>query len=355
MATPSFEELLSEARAMGESRAKAQDFKTANVLAQVLPQLAAVGLFANLGNDEKFVGELSEDGAIKAFDRPQQASRSLFDVIRGVPKMEKTTGIPLTQEQATNVFLKTLPTTVLDPVTGKVVTQTVGKPAFLQQERAGALDTKPAIGSGFSRLDEIRELFPELTPDKYGGVPVSEVKARRANKRAEIYAGLRSATGEEAKDLASGDVLRGQISRIKNLAASTNYKGIGPGAAVLGKLGEYSPVEAFETDADTVELYQQINDVMNQMVYLRSGKQINEQEFARLKAAFPAPNLNETAFKRRLDTFSTVFEEVMAAREARIKGAGRRTGGGFFKSQPDSLKVGGSFEGKKILKVERVK
>ena len=113
MATPSFEELLGEARRLGEAKARAGDVKTENIVASILPQLLATGVFANFGGEpQTFAGEISPDGQRIApyANGPRQTNRSVFDLMRGTPGMEKpaegqTPGIPLTSGDFKDIFV----------------------------------------------------------------------------------------------------------------------------------------------------------------------------------------------------------------------------------------------------------
>lgn len=144
----------------------------------------------------------------------------------------------------------------------------------------------------------------------------------------------RPATEQEVKDSADSSVIQGQINEIKQLAEKTNYKGIGVENYYINKLGQYSPIDALATDPEIVRMYQLINEVNNKIIYLLSGKQINEQEFGRLKATFPEPELNQSAFATRLNGFESEFNNMAVARRSGIQGAGRTLTGRGGGPQP---------------------
>lgn len=344
---PSFDELLAQARRIGEYNADSQYPKTGLLAAKGATEFVNNLLNFKTSDQKTYSGYLTREGDFSAFDKPYSTGGTVLQMlanrIRGGNPSVPQGAIPLVQDDATAAFLKTLPTTVIDPVSGRQITQTLGRPTLLQQPKEPPkvpMQMQKAISSGFTRPDEVKNLFPELHPDQYSNISVSEVMNRRANARAEIIAGLRSASPEEAKDLASGDVISSEIDRIKELVKKTGGKGLGFGNYQRGKIGQYIPIDALKTDPDTSDLYTLISDVNNQMIYLRSGKQINEQENKRLLDAQLDPNLNADLFARRLDTFDTNFIKTIAARKDRIQGAGRRIGEGEPRPKPFQPKTG---------------
>lgn len=182
---------------------------------------------------------------------------------------------------------------------------------------------------GLIRRNKAEALFPVagLTPDAQDkalaagfGKYITESQARIL----QVGTLPQQATTEEIKDIASMETLEKQIGRVKQLAQETNYDGIGVENYYINNFGQYVPIDAWKTDPKIVELYQTINDINNQMIYLRSGKQINEQEFARLASTFPEPQLNREAFVTRLDTFGNTFNDLSEARMRTMKETGRR-------------------------------
>lgn len=360
MAVPSWDDLLTQARQITTDNADREaGTRTNQLLAQGLSGIVT----QPIGQQEDYAGYVDPANGTFTPDKfstggslAQRAGQFLSNAFTGEHKHPAipSGAFPVTQKQ---IAEKTLPS-IFKPRASMEGNLGIAHPGMSDQEledlygqkgitsntsfaqlkslraKAPDLRTQSALDSHFATLDEIRELFKDRAPGKWREIPVSEVQDRRAQQRAALMSNQKSATQEEAKDLASGDVIRQQLARIGELAEKTNYAGIGPGAFVMGKLGEYSPVESLATNPDTVELYQQINDVMNQMVYLRSGKQINETEFQRLKDSFPAPTTNVETFKRRYGTFMKTFDVVMSARESRIRGAGRKTGGNVLAPTP---------------------
>ncbi len=126
------------------------------------------------------------------------------------------------------------------------------------------------------------------------------------------------------------------MDKLEKLSEETNYKGIGIGKYQLNVLGQYSPIKSLQTDPKITEQYRILNQINNQLIYLYSGKQINEEEFKRLKRTFPDPNLNPISFKTRFNSFRESFDDIAKRRISGIQGAGKRisnvipSGGGIL-------------------------
>lgn len=227
-----------------------------------------------------------------------------------------------------------LATTVPSPA---VAGTTIGRPT-------GQITTQrqPDIRTGGFTLDEslkVKRLMDDESKDSplfpiAGLTEEAQVKAFQAGfknfvtepQARILQAGTlpKAATSEEIKDIANFETMTRQFSRASELFDLVGNKAVGPVRSVINKAGQYSPIPGIQTDPDVVEFYQQLNDINNQIIYLRSGKQINENEYQRLKATFPTPNLNTVAFKRRLDTFTKTFDDIKRTRRGAIEGAGRR-------------------------------
>lgn len=74
-------------------------------------------------------------------------------------------------------------------------------------------------------------------------------------------------------------------------------------------------------DPKSTELYQTYQDLQNQIVYLRSGKQINEAEAKRLSEAMPSIYKQDT-FVSDLANFEKTFNQIMSHRENEFKRTG---------------------------------
>src|SRR3990167_854454 len=79
------------------------------------------------------------------------------------------------------------------------------------------------------------------------------------------------------------------------------------------------PVGQRGLNQDQEQFLVMLVDMNNTLLYLRSGKQINEQEFERLKATLPSPN--KTNEQNRIDT-TTFYNTMKSAYERELKISG---------------------------------
>lgn len=116
-----------------------------------------------------------------------------------------------------------------------------------------------------------------------------------------------------------------QLSTLKlaaeKISASYDPSFVGPIASRTGKLGQ-----AFDMTAspEKASFYGNVADLRNQLVYLRSGKQINEQEYKRLLAAMPNEGLSPIDFTQKLNNFYQLLDTIISSRQATLQGTGYR-------------------------------
>lgn len=96
---------------------------------------------------------------------------------------------------------------------------------------------------------------------------------------------------------------------------------VGPVGARAGRGKQY--LEGVATP-EAASFYSNLADLRNQMLYLRSGKQINEAEYNRLLQALPNENMSDTDFRARMKNFEGLFQKIKAARENALRGTGYR-------------------------------
>ena len=77
-------------------------------------------------------------------------------------------------------------------------------------------------------------------------------------------------------------------------------------------------------DPTATSALQKIQDLKNQIIYLRSGKQINEEEYKRLKASMPSEVRDESVFLSDLANFEKTFEDIKRERAEAFQTAGYR-------------------------------
>lgn len=106
------------------------------------------------------------------------------------------------------------------------------------------------------------------------------------------------------------------------VSASYDPKFVGPIGSRIGKGKQF--VEGMATPEAT-DFYSNVADLRNQLVYLRSGKAINEEEYKRLLAAIPNENMSPTDFARRMGNFKQLLQVINQSRQQTLSGTGYRT------------------------------
>lgn len=115
---------------------------------------------------------------------------------------------------------------------------------------------------------------------------------------------------------------------LKRIEDSYKPEYVGPISSRIGKLGQYSDYTA---DSEKGNFYSSVGDLRNQIVYLRSGKQINEEEYKRLMATLPNEGTSPTDFKMRLTNTKQMLQVIRRERAKALQQSGYRagTGGGL--------------------------
>lgn len=112
--------------------------------------------------------------------------------------------------------------------------------------------------------------------------------------------------------------LKGTFDKVKSLY-SPEYTG-----PVQGRLGQLASVTT-GNEPDRATFLSAMQDINNAIVYLKSGKQINESEYTRLNKAMPTVNLADTDFKARMAEFDRVLNSIAEERAKAKKGWGETT------------------------------
>lgn len=139
---------------------------------------------------------------------------------------------------------------------------------------------------------------------------------KKGNKIGYLESPGKRLPAEQVEKQAGFDVLRLQLNNVRD-----NYspKFVGLLDAKTGKLAQATGVGATRKKAD---FYSNLESIRNQLVYLRSGKQINQEEYKRLRAELPDENASNTDFESKLDNFENVFEEIIDSRRKQFEAAG---------------------------------
>lgn len=111
------------------------------------------------------------------------------------------------------------------------------------------------------------------------------------------------------------------LGKIKD---SYDEKYVGPIASRLGKGKQY--VEGM-AEPKAAQFYSAVADFRAQIMYMRSGQQINESEYQRLLSTLPNEERAPTDFTKKLEYSQKMLEEIIEARrKAAIGGGYRQTG-----------------------------
>jgi hypothetical protein len=92
-------------------------------------------------------------------------------------------------------------------------------------------------------------------------------------------------------------------------------------------------------DAKRAEFRALTHNLFNTIIYLRSGKQINEEEAKRLLDELPTMNISPVAFQAKIKKFSWELDSIQRGKVRELKGAGYRNVGGSQKSGPTVIET----------------
>ena len=123
---------------------------------------------------------------------------------------------------------------------------------------------------------------------------------------------------EQVTNLADFRTLLGQLGKVRGMSREGR---IGPVQGYLGAVRGFTGVRATEGEA---ELRAELASIQNSLIYLKSGKQINEKEYARLRRELPEVTDPEPVFKAKLDRAETLLQEMLKNREAELAARGYR-------------------------------
>lgn len=224
------------------------------------------------------------------------------------------------------------------------------------QEELAALNTKTKLTPDEQRRKEAIEVAMTIVARTYGPgyrelatangqtmwmhPSTGQVVMAPAGTRPQFTAGEREKISDidemltQAKMLRSlGDKNRSSIGRVQGTIASLKRSWVGASPEVN-------------------DLFLISDNMADKLLRARSGAQINENEFARLRPLVPDPRLPESKFFSDLDMFEGELKRIIARRsgQAPLVTPGNTPAGGNT-AVPT---VGGTFNGEKVLKVERV-
>lgn len=197
-------------------------------------------------------------------------------------------------------------------------------------QEAGWTEDMPGYGSTyFDAVKQIpvpgRGVFTGsqiIPPPRAGAAPQpvagTGAEPRAAEPRFESKIPLPAA---ETATLADFRTLRSMMKRIEDQYNKTSGEFVGP---AQGRLGWVREKTGIGSSAEEANLRSEITSVQNWIVYLKSGKQINEQEFERLKAEMPEITNPEPVFRARLARTKALMDEMLSNRERELAARGFR-------------------------------
>lgn len=137
-----------------------------------------------------------------------------------------------------------------------------------------------------------------------------------------------------------------QMTEIGNLQDFTNqldrieemFDGsyVGP---IQGRVGAAKEATGIDTDTNESRFRQVTKDIGDTLLRLRSGAQINEQEYQRLLKVVPHANLPEDVFMARLKELRRAINQKMETRQGNLKDVGSKVPGKSKKSDPLGLEL----------------
>jgi len=118
---------------------------------------------------------------------------------------------------------------------------------------------------------------------------------------------------DQAQQLADFDTLSSQLELVKS---SKKPEFTGPVQSRVGDLAQTVDLPSIGLGASPqrADFTSNINSIRNQLIYLRSGKQINEKEYDRLLSELPNEKRSDVDFDAKLANFEKVFNEIKTNR-----------------------------------------
>lgn len=110
------------------------------------------------------------------------------------------------------------------------------------------------------------------------------------------------------------DQIAGNLGRIRG---NFNPSWVGP---VAGRAYRMQEAVTGLKDDNQSAFYADVNDIGDMLLRARSGAQINEQEYARLRRLVPTPDLPPKVFNERMGRFEKQFTQAIEAWERRLSG-----------------------------------
>lgn len=165
-----------------------------------------------------------------------------------------------------------------------------------------------------SAPDRIKQLFQvgdQVMGVTYGG------KVQPINAPGQLNPLKKTLPADISQQLGDFDTLSQQLETIKS---TFKPEFTGPVQARTGELAQTLDIPSVGLAADPMrsDFYSNVNSIRNQLLYLRSGKQINEKEYERLLAELPNEKRSDVDFAAKLNNFEHVFNEIKKNRRSAL-------------------------------------
>lgn len=348
-------------------------------------EFAAAGLFRS-GKRERSQAEIAQEVATKQASIQAKLGDQLYNTFTDFEKQFGTKFLESLSVPEAQQFTK-LPA----PVRG-IVMQNYQEAIQKAEQKAqkGALDTLEKLGYSvvggkvISTLERERFESEQARKKEEFAVRTEEREQARLDREAQrevqndfrrqglalstmsagILAQLRQIALEEKTQVSPGQIINASTGRPAEVAEATaerlagyqhftdyyvpNIKPLFDKVATGGAVGRIikkasdKPVLQQALTPDQNLLLSLMSDMNNSLVYLKSGKQINEQEYKRLKLSMPDLELTSAQNKIRLDSFERTMRSIFD-RELKVRGFAI-AGAGTSKTQPTAQTGGLSDE-----------
>ena len=192
------------------------------------------------------------------------------------------------------------------------------EPAFPEEAAKERIKAAFDQKSKNERPDNIKQLFQLADGTTVGVTYGGDMKTIQVPGQGKLNPLTKALPAEQLEKTGTFEAMNDLVSRIrqditdpKTGMISEEGKGlIGPLDVPTNKVAAFTP----KADPAATSFYQKVQDLKNQIIYLRSGKQINEEEYKRLRASLPSEYRDESVFLSDLANFERTFQDVATKR-----------------------------------------
>lgn len=199
-----------------------------------------------------------------------------------------------------------------DPKTGKKQWFDMNNKADIARAQTGGWESEPPSANVFVGTDPVTGMPVVMNTRGEPNIRTTEGPTNIQPKTAP------TTPSEQAVALQQVDTLQEALIKVKEMYRP-EYVGIISGPA--GKLQEKTGIGA---DPQRAEFRSYVANLYNTVIYLRSGKQINEQEAKRLLDELPSMNTSPVDFNAKLKKFEWELNSIAKNRREQLRQGGYR-------------------------------